>query len=77
VLRLRGRSIWPLVALHAVNNFAGYLTTGHWEAVESDTTRFAVAASIQLAFLVVLVAYGAAFLWNERRRAATGETAQG
>lgn len=63
-LRLTTRSIWPLVAIHAVNNFASYLMTGHWEAVTVETARYAVAGLLQLALLLVLGLYGAWFLWH-------------
>ena len=66
-LRLTTRSIWPLVLIHAVNNVASFLMSGHWEAVAQDTTRFAVAALLQTGFLAVLVAYGVWFLWRFRR----------
>jgi hypothetical protein len=66
-LRLATRSIWPLVVIHAVNNFTSYLMSGHWEAVSQDTSRFALAGVIQLGMLVVFVGYGVWFLWRFRR----------
>lgn len=66
-LRLLTRSIWPLVGLHALNNLAAYLTTGQWQAATADAGRFAVAATLQFAFLVLLLGYGAWFLWYYRR----------
>lgn len=66
-LRLATRSIWPLVVIHAVNNFASFLMSGHWEAVSQDMTRFALAGVLQLGLLVVLLGYGVWFLWRFRR----------
>jgi membrane protease YdiL (CAAX protease family) len=66
-LRLATRSIWPLVVIHAVNNFTSYLMTGHWEAVSQDMSRFALVATLQLGLIVVLAGYGAWFLWRSTR----------
>ena len=66
-LRLATLSIWPLVVIHALNNFTSFLTSGHWEAVSQDTSRFALAGFLQLVLLVVLVGYGVWFLWRFSR----------
>ncbi len=71
-LRLATRSIWPLVILHALNNTSGYLISGQWQATVPETGRFGVAATLQLGLLVLLVAYGAWFLWQSRREARMG-----
>lgn len=63
-LRLTTRSIWPLVAIHAVNNFASFLMSGQWQAVTQDTSKYAAASTLGLAFLLVLAAYGVWFLWR-------------
>lgn len=66
-LRLTTRSIWPLVALHAVNNVSAYLMSGQWQATTAEAGRFGVAATLQLGLLVLLVAYGVWFLWHFSR----------
>ncbi len=66
-LRLYTRSIWPLVVLHALNNFTSYLMSGQWAAVTQDSSRFGVAGLLGLALLGLLVAYGAWFLWHASR----------
>lgn len=66
-LRLATRSIWPLVVIHAVNNFTSYLMSGHWEAVSQDMSRFGLVGVLQLGLIVVLVAYGVWFLWRFSR----------
>jgi membrane protease YdiL (CAAX protease family) len=66
-LRLATRSIWPLVVLHAMNNFTSYLMSGHWEAVSQDMSRFGLAGALQLGLLVVLMGYGVWFVWRFSR----------
>ncbi|HET9521295.1 MAG TPA: CPBP family intramembrane glutamic endopeptidase, partial [Candidatus Limnocylindrales bacterium] len=66
-LRLATRSIWPLITIHAVNNFTSYLMSGHWEAVSQDMSRFALVGVLQLGLEVVLVGYGVWFLWRFSR----------
>jgi hypothetical protein len=63
-LRLTGRSLWPLVVMHALNNFGGYLATGVWANASSDAARFATAGALQLGLLIVLVAYSGWFLYR-------------
>ncbi len=76
-LRLATRSIWPLVVIHAVNNFSSYLTVGRWEAVAQDTSRFAVAGMLQLALIAILFVYGLYFLRGcLRDRSAVSERAR-
>jgi hypothetical protein len=67
-LRLIGRSIWPLIVIHALNNFAAFLTTGAWANATADPQTFVVAAVLQLAFLLVLIAYSIWFLWRPPRQ---------
>jgi CAAX protease family protein len=76
-LRLTTRSIWPLIVIHGINNFASYLMSGHWEAVTQDTSRFAVASILQLTLIVVLVAYGVWFLRRFHQRGAIAGHAGG
>lgn len=66
-LRLTTRSIWPLIAIHAVNNFTSFLMSGRWEAVTQDTSRFATASLLQFGLLVLLALYGVWFLWRLRK----------
>jgi hypothetical protein len=66
-LRLATRSIWPLVVIHAVNNFTSYLMSGHWAAVTQDMSRFALVGVLQLGLVVVLVGYGVWSLWRFSR----------
>lgn len=66
-LRLSTRSIWPLVVLHALNNFTSFLMSGHWEAVAQDMSRFAVAGLLQLGLLAMLLVYGVWFVWRAVR----------
>ena len=70
-LRLTTRSIWPLVAIHAVNNFTSFLMSGQWQAVTQDTSKFAAASTVGLGFLVVLAIYGLWFLWRFGREQST------
>lgn len=65
-LRLTGRSIWPLVLIHAMNNFGSLLTTGQWANATPDAERFATASALQLGFLAVLIAYAIWFVWRLR-----------
>jgi len=76
-LRLATRSIWPLIALHAVNNFTSFLMSGQWEAVIQDTSRFGAASLMGLALIVVLAAYGVWFLWRAARNRGSEESVPG
>lgn len=66
-LRLTTRSIWPLIGIHAVNNFTSLLMSGQWQAVTQDTSKYAAAGTASLGLLIVLALYGAWFLWRFTR----------
>jgi membrane protease YdiL (CAAX protease family) len=72
-LRLTTASIWPLVVIHATNNLASFLMSGHWEAVTQDTSRYGAASVLGLALIVALAAYGVWFLWRFSRGGRGGD----